>query len=70
MSTYPRDAKDPHWVTISPRQMVNVRMTPVHADAYQRWLRDNGLHLHREVDEAGSDIHTIRVRDERWEQFP
>jgi hypothetical protein len=66
MTAYQKDRDDPHWVMTDNLEMVDVCMTPVHADAYQRWLRANGLHLFLIPD---SDVHAIGVRDERWEKF-
>lgn len=65
MPAYPHERRDPYWVNTEGQTTVLVAMNPVHADAYQRWLKANGLHLASE-----GDVYIVGVRnnDTRFHQ--
>ena len=43
--SYGTGARDPFWVDLGPGAVIAVNMFGSHGDAYQRWLRQNGLYL-------------------------
>ncbi len=52
-------------------EVVYVVMVPEHAEAYQQWLRKNGLYLFRipvETDD-GQDYYSVGVGRARWEAY-
>jgi len=53
------DGTDPQWVTVNDDTGIEVWMTPGHAAAYQRWLRDNNLHLFKI---PGTETYGVGVR--------